>query len=67
VPLNEVLHHFSQVEWTGKLDELMRGSGDFPRKVRERYRSNVESEGAPADPIPDDLDAFREQIRQYGI
>jgi hypothetical protein len=66
--LNEILHHFSQVEWIGKLDELMRGSGDFPCRVRERYRSDVESEGAPTDPIPDEeLDAFREQIRQYGI
>jgi hypothetical protein len=52
------LHHFSQVEWIGKLDELMRGSGNLSpqgsravplqRRIRGRPRGPNPGRGAGA-------------------
>jgi hypothetical protein len=65
--LNEVLRTFSQIEWTGTFEELLRGGHSYATEVRAAFR-NEDEEGSSGAPIqPDEQEAFCEYLETWGI
>jgi hypothetical protein len=65
--LNEVLKTFSQIQWMGTFEELLRGGHSYAAEVREAFRDE-DDEGSSGAPIqPDEQAAFCEYLETWGI
>lgn len=65
--LNEVLKTFSQIEWLGTFDELMNGDHPYITEVREEFRLRETGKKSNRPIKPEELDALREFLTDWGI
>jgi hypothetical protein len=67
--LNDALKTFSQIEWLGTFDDLIRSSHPFAERIRlEFWELEEEDNKADRQTISDDeIAAFRQFLAEYGI
>ena len=66
--LNNALRTFSQIEWVGTLDDLIRGSHPFAERVRKEFWELEESDSTGRQNVSDEeITSFRQFLAEYGI
>lgn len=66
--LNDALRTFSQIEWLGTFDDLIRGSHPFAERIRKEFCERDEEKNADHQEIgEEELVAFRGFLSEYGI
>lgn len=66
--LNTVLRSNTQLTWWGTFADLIAGTSEFPKRVREQFRSRGGNDESDSSPIKGkDSASFKDFLAEYGV